>query len=329
MENNIQLEVLKLQEELVSLDNAVKHIEKAGKISNETIQAIREIQARYGEHQQKLLDSYNEYLKKSHTHSTKQINELKATHQNHIDEIKKITDEYHEFVQNTEKRSSENFDIGINRYNQTLNHALDAIKQQIEEITNSHNAQIERVSDLLETYQQFVIDTEKRSQKQLDDGLDRYNEYLNKAFENNQLQIDALTAQHQEQILEVKQLINQFMELALQASGLTEKIEGVDFPSRLDEITKHTLLLNEGTQNTRKSLQQMETATNEKLNVQNQEINARILKTENHLQDKMSQEFSELNQHNERQDKQIEFLKLLMYILIAITIGTAILIAVS
>ncbi len=329
MENNIQLEVLKLQEELVSLDNAVKHIEKAGEISNETIHAIREIQARYGQHQQKLLDSYNEYLQKSHTHSAEQINNLKATHQDHIDEIKKITDEYQQFVQNTEKRSSENFNIGIDRYNQTLNDALDTLKRQTDEIVNSHNTQIERVSDLLQEYQQFVIDTEKRSQKQLDEGLDRYNEYLNKAFENNQLQVDALTAQHREQILEVKQLINQFMELALQASGLTEKIEGVDFPSRLDEITKHTLLLNEDTKNTQKSLQQMETATNKKLNIQNEEINAKILMTENRLQDKMNQEFNVLHQHDEKQDKQIEFLKLLMYILIAITIGIAILIAVS
>jgi len=105
MENLINSELTQLQEELLALDAAVKHIEKAGAVSTEVIESVRAVQAKYGEHLQEVMDYYAEYLKNTYTSyqgEVLKVSEILESHKKQIAEVQTLINSYIDLAKNTQ-----------------------------------------------------------------------------------------------------------------------------------------------------------------------------------------------------------------------------------
>lgn len=107
MEEQINHELTKLQEELNLLDSAVKQIEKAGAISNNVIEAIQGIQEQYGKHLQKITNKYEDYLEKSLLNTDEKLDEIGVSHKEQIAEVQKLMDTYLELAEATARLPEE------------------------------------------------------------------------------------------------------------------------------------------------------------------------------------------------------------------------------
>lgn len=175
MNDKVNKELIKIQDELSILDNAVTQIDKAGSTATEVIKTIREVQGKYSSHLEFIQKKVDELLDKSSKDAKETLEELSGNYKKQAEEIRKIFTDYH---------------------NET-------VKSQ-----------------------------------QSSNGL------LESTIKKNDEQISSLTSKHKQQVAEVSNLMEGYMDLAKSTANLNQEIQEVDFPTRLQNIENAAKQLN-------------------------------------------------------------------------------------
>lgn len=130
MNDKINKELIKIQDELSTLDNAVLQIDKAGITAAELIKTIREVQGKYSNHLEFVQNKVDELLDKSGKNAEQKL-----------EEIRKIFVDYHN---ETIKRQQSNNDL--------IELTIKRNDQQVNAITSKHEQQVKDVSKLMNGY---------------------------------------------------------------------------------------------------------------------------------------------------------------------------------
>jgi valyl-tRNA synthetase len=155
MDDQINLELVKLQEELNLLDAAVKQIEKAGTISTAVVNAVKEIQDRYSAHLDAVIQKIDDHLANSSQYTNDKIKELADAHNLEIENIKKLLANYEQLAQASAKLPEEIGKIDfparltkIDTTNSEINQNILAIQKVIENSDKITKANYKKVTDL-------------------------------------------------------------------------------------------------------------------------------------------------------------------------------------
>jgi len=183
MDEKINNELIKIQDELTALDNAVKQIEKAESIASSVIKSITELQGKYSNH----LDFIQKQVDSSITQSTGQaqslVKDLSDKYTSQLQEVSGIFENYHKATVTAQ-----------NQNNDLIKRTLDRTDSQIYQLSASHNKQIEEVHTLLQSYLELAQTTAK-----LNDELQKINfpqrlgNLENAAVQLNQIQVQLKT----------------------------------------------------------------------------------------------------------------------------------------
>ena len=93
MEEKINLEIAKHQDELNKLESAIQHIGKAGEVSNEVLEAIRGVESQYGTNLTQVLEQYKEYLEKAKG-AMEELDNVKLTLRPQLENVKVRIDKF-------------------------------------------------------------------------------------------------------------------------------------------------------------------------------------------------------------------------------------------
>jgi chromosome segregation ATPase len=154
MNDLINKELIKIQDELSALDNAVNQIEKAGTTANEVIKAVREIQAKYKSHLEYVQKKVDEILSKSEENAQKKLEEVTENFKSQAEEIRKIFAEYHVETVKTQQAG-----------NALLENTIKKNDQQITELTTKHSKQVANISKLMDSYMDLAKSTATLNQE--------------------------------------------------------------------------------------------------------------------------------------------------------------------
>ena len=147
--DKINIELVKLQDELNALDAAVKHIEKAGEISNDVLAAIDKIQNKYNETLTYLNEQFENHLKDTTEKTKDEIKEVSNSHKQQIDDIQKLLDNYLELAEATAR-----------------------LPKEIEKV--DFPARLDRIDDEIKNIQDGILNTQKQ--------VDTVSENVNKIY---------------------------------------------------------------------------------------------------------------------------------------------------
>lgn len=143
MNEKINKELANLQNELAILDNAVKQISKAEKLSTEVIKSVEGLNQKYKESFDKIFIETQTYFKKNTTENEKEITVL-------INDYKKRTEESKKTLDKIQSDNSKNL----------IKSSNDIVK-----LIDSHKTQLNKVDSLLESYIDLAKSTAKLSDK--------------------------------------------------------------------------------------------------------------------------------------------------------------------
>ncbi len=148
MNDLINKELIKIQDELSALDNAVNQIEKAGTTANEVIKAIREVQAKYQSHLDYIKKKTDEVLSGSEKNTQEKLEEITAFFKNQAEEIRKIFAEYHVETIKTQQAN-----------NTLLENTIKKNDEQITDLTTKHGKQVANINKLMDSYMDLAKST--------------------------------------------------------------------------------------------------------------------------------------------------------------------------
>jgi len=236
MNQLIQTELLKLEKALSGIDSAAKHIYKAGEISINVIEAVKQFQKDYEKNLETVLTQYDLYLKQTSIDVAKEIekgvlpfietaDDIKTQNDNHLTQIKQITQE---FFDNSLKISEQ----ATNKYIATAQTVADENNKLVATTKNL-------INESIETFNHNSDEILKSNTKKLEEllKLTTSNEHLINSNEN-----------------------------------LVGVINKIDFPNRLDKIDNTISAINQGIQNTQTQLSKVETSIQKDLTYQTKEL---------------------------------------------------------
>jgi len=169
MSEKINIELANLQNELQTLDNAVKQISKAEKISADIIKAITGLNEKYKQSFENIFKETQTFFENKNKESEKQITVVINDYKKQTEETKKV---YEDLKVENVKNQQEN---GI----------------EIIKLIDSHKIQLTKVDTLLESYVDLAKSTSKLSDKI--DAVD-FSEQFNKLAVNiSELNIEIRT----------------------------------------------------------------------------------------------------------------------------------------
>lgn len=143
MNETINKELENLQNELATLDTAVKQISKAEKLSTEIVKAIEGLNKKYQESFDKIFAETQKLFEKNNSENEKKITVLITDYQKRTQESKAIFDKIH----------SENTNIAQTN------------AAEIEKLIEWHNDQLQKVDSMLESYIELAESTSKLADK--------------------------------------------------------------------------------------------------------------------------------------------------------------------
>jgi hypothetical protein len=179
MDEIINNELIKIQDELTALDNAVKQIEKAETVAASVIKTITELQGKYANH----LDFVQKQVSGLFANTGLQVQgltkELSEKYTQQLQEVSSIFEDYHKKTVLTQ-----------NQNNDLIRRTLDKTDSQIYQISASHNKQIEEVQTLLQNYLELAQTTAKLNEEvQKINFPKRLGNLENAAIQLNQVQV--------------------------------------------------------------------------------------------------------------------------------------------
>jgi hypothetical protein len=149
MNDKINNELIKIQDELIALESAAKQIEKAELVAKEVISSIKELQGKYTNHLDFVQKQIHQLMDQTGSQTEQLVNDLMQKHTNQLESISKIFEEFHNKTVQTQEQ---NYELVKNSFNKT--------DSQIQELASSHQKQIEEISQLLKNYSELIKSSE-------------------------------------------------------------------------------------------------------------------------------------------------------------------------
>jgi len=141
MNEKINNELVKIQDELSALDTAVKQIEKAESVASNVIKTISELQGKYSNHLDFIQKQVDEILSKNSSKADTLVQDLSDKYTKQLEEVSEIFEDYHKKTVTTQ-----------NQNNELIKKTINKTDSQIYQLSSSHNKQIEEVHGLLANY---------------------------------------------------------------------------------------------------------------------------------------------------------------------------------
>ena len=180
MNEKINKELVKIQDELSALDTAVKQIEKAETIASGVIKSIDQLQGKYSNHLEFLQKQVGELLEKNEKQAGDRLNELSENLKKQAEEISNTFAEYHKKTVATQ-----------NENNALIKRTFEKTDSQIYQISASHSKQIEDVNELIKKYLDLAQSTAELNEEiKLIDFPVRLKNLENAAKQLNQVQVE-------------------------------------------------------------------------------------------------------------------------------------------
>jgi hypothetical protein len=216
MIEQINIELLKLQDELQKLKSASEQIAQAGKLSKDVLEMGQNLTESYGDVLKKLQSLVSDYMNKTYKVTEENLTKLFVSFQERVKEEEEILTKFSEL-------SAQSEDI----LKKVLDQILTRGKKQIDELV----AQIKKTLD---------------EQKKM---LDSHTKASSEAVQD-------LAKKHEQTLEQEQQILESYLDLAEKTAKLSKVISDINFPKRLDAIDAKLASLNNRISDTEKELKQ-------------------------------------------------------------------------
>jgi hypothetical protein len=183
MNEIINNELIKIQDELIALESAAKQIGKAETIANGVVNSIRELQGKYSNHLEYIQKQVDGILTQTSSQNETLVSDLTERHTKQLEEVTGIFENFHK---QTVQAQNQNNDL--------IKRSLERTDSQIYQLSSSHQKQIEEVHGLLKNYLELAQSTATLSDMiQKVDFPKRLGNLENAAVQLNQVQVQLKT----------------------------------------------------------------------------------------------------------------------------------------
>lgn len=204
MIEQINIELLKLQDELQKLKSASEQIAQAGKLSKDVIEMGQNLTQSYGNVLKKLQSLVSDYMNKTYKITEENMTKLFMSFQERIKEEEDILTKFSDLSAQSE----------------------DLLKKVVDDILGKGKKQIDdlvaQINKTLEEQKKMLDDHAKKSKDAVQD----------------------LASKHAENLDKEEQILESYLDLAEKTAKLSKVIEDVDFPKRLEAIDTKLSSLN-------------------------------------------------------------------------------------
>lgn len=166
----------------------------------------------------------------------------------------------------------------------------------------------------LQAIEKLLVDSNKDHHKQISKDIQDSTAKLNDLGEK-------ITKSFKSVEKEVKDLLDEYKFLSSETEKLVNKIDKVDFPTRLDKLDSTVSSINQGLQNTQQRLGDIERNIKDDLTAKQKELNSRIESAENVTKHRIDNSEKEFAKMFERVSKENNLLKILLFVSISLTVG--------
>ncbi len=194
MLEQINIELLKLQDELKKLKSATELIAQSGKLSKDVIDTAQNLNEKFRDLLKKIQSMVSDYMNKTYKYTEENLTKLFYSFQQRVKEEEQLLNKFSEISTNSE-----------DLLKQAVQSILDSDKQKIQQLINQINSALDQ-------------------QKKL---LDQYAKNIENNFKN-------ITDTHKKHLDQEQQILNSYLELAESTAKLTKVISNINFPQRLD-----------------------------------------------------------------------------------------------
>ena len=166
----------------------------------------------------------------------------------------------------------------------------------------------------LQAIEKLLVDSNKDHHKQISKDIQDSTTKLNDLGEK-------ITKSFKSVEKEVKDLLDEYKFLSSETEKLVNKIDKVDFPTRLDKLDSTVSSINQGLQNTQQRLGDIERNIKDDLTAKQKELSSRIESAENATKQRIDNSEKEFTKMFERVSKENNLLKILLFVSIGLTVG--------
>lgn len=166
----------------------------------------------------------------------------------------------------------------------------------------------------LQAIEKLLVDSNKDHHKQISKDIQDSTTKLNDLGEK-------ITKSFKSVEKEVKDLLDEYKFLSSETEKLVNKIDKVDFPTRLDKLDATVSSINQGLQNTQQRLGDIERNIKDDLTAKQKELTSRIESAENATKQRIDNLEKEFTKMFERVSKENNLLKILLFVSIGLTVG--------
>lgn len=166
----------------------------------------------------------------------------------------------------------------------------------------------------LQAIEKLLVDSNKDHHKQISKDIQDSTSKLNDLGEK-------ITRSFKSVEKEVKDLLDEYKFLSSETEKLVNKIDKVDFPTRLDKLDATVSSINQGLQNTQQRLGDIERNIKDDLTSKQKELTSRIESAENATKHRLDNAEKEFTKMFERVSNENNLLKILLFVSIGLTVG--------
>lgn len=166
----------------------------------------------------------------------------------------------------------------------------------------------------LQAIEKLLVDSNKEHHRQISKDIQDSTTKLNDLGEK-------ITKSFKSVEKEVKDLLDEYKFLSSETEKLVNKIDKVDFPTRLDKLDATVSSINQGLQNTQQRLGDIERNIKDDLTAKQKELTSRIESAENATKQRIDNSEKEFIKMFEKVSKENNLLKILLFVSIGLTVG--------
>lgn len=166
----------------------------------------------------------------------------------------------------------------------------------------------------LQVIEKLLVDSNKDHHKQISKDIQDSTTKLNDLGEK-------ITKSFKSVEKEVKDLLDEYKFLSSETEKLVNKIDKIDFPTRLDKLDATVSSINQGLQNTQQRLGDIERNIKDDMSAKQKELTSKIESAENATKQQIENSEKEFIKLFEKVSKENNLLKILLFVSIGLSIG--------
>jgi len=207
----------------------------------------------------------------------------------------------------------EKLKVELNKLEPAVKH-LQTADENATALINAVSTIHKEYSKHLQAIEKLLVDSNKDHHKQISKDIQDSTSKLNDLGEK-------ITKSFKSVEKEVKDLLDEYKFLSSETEKLVNKIDKVDFPTRLDKLDATVSSINQGLQNTQQRLGDLERNIKDDLSSKQKELTLRIESTENSTKQLIENSEKEFSKMFETVYKENKLLKILLFVSIGLTVG--------